>query len=113
MFDIPGKSALITGGTSGIGAAIANRFFDAGCKVIAAGLPDEKPSPTLNHKITVAPLNVSDPASIERVVADLDQLDVLVNAAGIIRRPAENSLERVHMAISITLSGYIGMSTAC
>src|SRR5260370_38385449 len=105
MFDIPGKSALITGGTSGIGAAIANRFFDAGCKVIAAGLPDEKPSPTLNHKITVAPLNVSDPASIERVVADLDQLDVLVNAAGIIRPRAEYDLEQDQMGISVNLVG--------
>jgi len=67
MFDISGKSALITGGTSGIGAAIANRFSAAGCKVIAAGLPDEKPSSTLNHEIPVAPLDVSDPASIDRL----------------------------------------------
>ena len=113
MFDISGKSALITGGTSGIGAAIANRFFDAGCKVIAAGLPDEKRSSTLNHKITVAPLNVSDPASIERVVADLDQLDVLVNAAGIIRRRAEYDLEQFQMVIDINLVGTMRMCTAC
>src|SRR5260370_25396155 len=113
MFDISGKSALITGGTSGIGAAIANRFFDAGCKVIAAGLPDEQPSPSLNHNITGAPLNVSDPASIERVVADLDQLDVLVNAAGIIRRRAEYDLEQFQMVIDINLVGSMRMCTAC
>jgi 3-oxoacyl-[acyl-carrier protein] reductase len=37
IFDISGKSALITGGTSGIGAAIANQFSAAGCRVLAAG----------------------------------------------------------------------------
>src|SRR5437660_5449464 len=48
MFDISGKSALITGGTSGIGAAIANQLLAAGCHVLAAGLPAEKPTPDLD-----------------------------------------------------------------
>ena len=69
MFDISGKSVLITGGTSGIGAAVANHFFDAGCKVIAAGLPDEKPSSDLKQRDYSGILNVSDPASVERLVA--------------------------------------------
>jgi NAD(P)-dependent dehydrogenase (short-subunit alcohol dehydrogenase family) len=113
MFDISGKSALITGGTGGIGVAIANRFFDAGCSVIAAGLPEEKPSPTLNAKITVAPLNVSDPKSIENVVADLGELDVLVNAAGIIRRAAEFEVEQFQTVIDVNLVGSMRMCTAC
>jgi NAD(P)-dependent dehydrogenase (short-subunit alcohol dehydrogenase family) len=37
MFDISGKSALVTGGTSGIGAAIAKGLVAAGCRVLAAG----------------------------------------------------------------------------
>ena len=113
MFDISGKSALITGGTSGIGAAIANGFFDSGCKVVAAGLPEEKPSATLNGKITVAPLNVSDPGSIEDLVAGLDELDVLVNAAGIIRRAAEFELEQFQAVVDINLVGSMRMCTAC
>ena len=39
MFDISGRHALVTGGTSGIGAAIAAALAEAGCQVTAAGLP--------------------------------------------------------------------------
>lgn len=113
MFDISGKTALITGGTSGIGAAIANRFLDAGCRVVAAGLPDEKPSATLNPKITVASLNVSDPGRIARLVASLEGLDVLVNAAGIIRRAAEFELEQFQAVVDVNLVGCMRMCTAC
>lgn len=113
MFDVSGKSALITGGTSGIGAAIANRFFDAGCRVIATGLPEEKPSSALNSKVTVAPLNVSDPESIQSLVAGLDELDVLVNAAGIIRRAAEFELEQFQAVVDVNLVGSMRMCTAC
>ena len=37
MFDISGRHALVTGGTSGIGAAIAAALAEAGCHVTAAG----------------------------------------------------------------------------
>jgi NAD(P)-dependent dehydrogenase (short-subunit alcohol dehydrogenase family) len=113
MFDVSGKSALITGGTSGIGAAVANRFFEAGCRVIAAGLPDEKPSAALNPKITVTPLNVSGAKSIEDLVASLDELDVLVNAAGIIRRAAEFELDNFQTVVDVNLVGTMRMCTAC
>jgi NAD(P)-dependent dehydrogenase (short-subunit alcohol dehydrogenase family) len=71
MFDFSGKTAVVTGGTSGIGAAIAAAFASAGARVVAAGLPD---------------FDVTDDDGVEALFAGLDRVDFLVNAAGVIRR---------------------------
>jgi NAD(P)-dependent dehydrogenase (short-subunit alcohol dehydrogenase family) len=113
MFDISGKSALITGGTSGIGAAIANRLFAAGCRVLAAGLPQEKPTPDLDGRIEFAGLDVSDTESLRRLIAGLDRLDILVNCAGIIRRSAEFDLATFERVIDVNLTGTMRMCVAC
>jgi NAD(P)-dependent dehydrogenase (short-subunit alcohol dehydrogenase family) len=113
MFDISGKSALITGGTSGIGAAIANRLFAAGCHVVAAGLPEEKPTQELNGRIEVAGLDVSDTENLRRLIAGLDRLDILVNSAGIIRRSAEFELPTFERVIDVNLTGTMRMCLAC
>ena len=63
---------MVPGGISGIGAAIANQFSAAGCRVLAAGLPFDKAIPELEKKVDVAPLNVSDPDSIRQLIAGLE-----------------------------------------
>ena len=93
MFDLSGKSALITGGTGGIGSAIANGLLAASCQVFAADLPSGEPVSELDDRVEVLPLDVSDAQSIDRLIARLDRLDVLVNSAGIIRREAEYELD--------------------
>jgi NAD(P)-dependent dehydrogenase (short-subunit alcohol dehydrogenase family) len=113
MFDISGKSALITGGTSGIGAAIANQLLAAGCHVLAAGLPAEKPTPELDHRVEVAGLNVSDTESVRRLAAGLERLDILVNSAGIIRRSAEFDLATFESVIQVNLTGTMRLCMAC
>ncbi|HEX3444656.1 MAG TPA: SDR family oxidoreductase [Chthoniobacterales bacterium] len=113
MLDIPGKSALIAGGTSGIGAAIANRLFAAGCHVVAAGLPQEKPTENLDHRIEIAGLDVSDTESPRRLIAGLDRLDILVNSAGIIRRNAEFDLATFERVIDVNLTGTMRLCVAC
>jgi NAD(P)-dependent dehydrogenase (short-subunit alcohol dehydrogenase family) len=113
MFDISGKSALITGGTGGIGSAIANALVAAGCHVLAAGLPYAEAGSELDDRTEVLPLDVADTQGIARLVARLDRLDILVNSAGIIKREAEYELDLFQQVIDINLTGTMRMCLAC
>ncbi|MGA8660531.1 MAG: SDR family oxidoreductase [Chthoniobacterales bacterium] len=113
MFDISGKSALVTGATSGIGAAIANGLTAAGCRVLAAGLPAEKAAGKLNADTDVALLDVADAGSVRRLVENIEHLDILVNSAGIIRRHTEYELDIFERVIDVNLTGTMRVCTAC
>ena len=80
------KSALITGGSRGIGLAIAQALAKGGCNVILAArseselLAAQKTAPGAH----IVPLDVGDIAAVKTAVASLPKLDILVNAAGAI-----------------------------
>jgi NAD(P)-dependent dehydrogenase (short-subunit alcohol dehydrogenase family) len=113
MFDLSGKTALITGGTGGIGSAIANGLLAASCQVFAADLPCDEPVSELDDRVEVLPLDVSDAQSIDWLIARLDRLDILVNSAGIIRREAEYELDNFQKVIDINLTSSMRMCLAC
>jgi NAD(P)-dependent dehydrogenase (short-subunit alcohol dehydrogenase family) len=69
--DFNGRTAIVTGGMQGIGAAIAKRLGASGAQVIVWDL-DGSPK-----------VDVSDPASIEKALKGVGKIDVLVNNAGI------------------------------
>jgi meso-butanediol dehydrogenase/(S,S)-butanediol dehydrogenase/diacetyl reductase len=74
MKGLAGKRVVVTGGTSGIGAATAQRFREEGCDVVILarrGGPD------------VLPCDVSDRAQVIAAFARIGRLDVLINNAGI------------------------------
>ncbi|HEY4180588.1 MAG TPA: SDR family oxidoreductase [Kofleriaceae bacterium] len=80
-----GKFALVTGGTSGIGAACAEALASEGAGVLATGRRnDEGPTahPTLGQ-VVQAHLDVTDEEACARIVDELPQLDILVCAAGV------------------------------
>lgn len=92
MFDLHGKSALVTGASGGIGGAIARALHGAGASVLLAGtrrqaLDDLAAS--LGERAYVATADLADPAAGDTLVkaaeAAMGQLDILVNNAGLTR----------------------------
>lgn len=86
---LAGKVAIVTGGMSGIGAAIAERFVDEGAIVIAADIAAESDAAPLRKGPRLVPhkMDVSDVASVGRLVRHVmewfSKIDILVNSAGI------------------------------
>jgi NAD(P)-dependent dehydrogenase (short-subunit alcohol dehydrogenase family) len=100
MFNFQGKQVLVTGGTSGIGRAIAQAFSLAGADVVALGLPSDD---TLPAPIETKILDITDAAAVDRLVDSLSELHVVVNAAGIIRRDEEFDLTVFAQVLDVNL----------
>lgn len=82
-FDFTGTTALITGGTSGIGNAIAVLFRGAGAEVTVTGTkPDAADYEADLSGMAYQQLKIADPASVEALARSFTALDVLVNNAG-------------------------------
>jgi 3-oxoacyl-[acyl-carrier protein] reductase len=92
MFDLTGKSALVTGASGGIGGAIARALHGAGATVALSGTrmePLEALAGELGARAHVLQCNLSDAAAVEalpkQAVEAMGAVDILVNNAGITR----------------------------
>jgi 3-oxoacyl-[acyl-carrier protein] reductase len=90
MFDLTGKTALVTGASGGIGAAIAKALHGAGATLAISGTriePLEALAAELGDRVHVLPCNLSDAAAVEalpkQAAEAMGSVDILVNNAGI------------------------------
>jgi len=82
-FDFAGTTVLVTGGTSGIGHAIASGFASAGAAVTVTGTrPAASDYERDLSRFTYRTLEMRDRPAVDELAAGLGQLDVLVNNAG-------------------------------
>lgn len=82
MFDLTDKIAVITGGASGIGRAIVERFVKAGAKVL---LVDRNESSIHGAVFHQADISMEDQVKgmLERAIQEFGRVDILINNAGI------------------------------
>jgi 3-oxoacyl-[acyl-carrier protein] reductase len=84
---LEGKTALVTGGSRGIGAAIGEELARAGAEVVLGYRSGKDEAEELAERIggRAIQADVSDPAEAARLVAEAGDVDVLVNNAGVTR----------------------------
>jgi NAD(P)-dependent dehydrogenase (short-subunit alcohol dehydrogenase family) len=112
-----GRRVLVTGAGSGIGQGIALRLLDEGAQLVAADIDQPGLEATAAkagdaaERLGMVQVNIADPESVRTATAQalefLGGLDVLVNAAGILRpaRTDEMPLEAWNQTISVNLTG--------
>ena len=121
MFDLTGKTALVTGASGGIGGAIAKGLHAAGATVVLSGTREEalqRLKADLGERAFVATANLSDAASVDGLVAraeaEAGPLDILVANAGVTKdglllRMKNDDWESV---LRINLESYFRLSRA-
>ncbi|MGP8231106.1 MAG: 3-oxoacyl-[acyl-carrier-protein] reductase [Methylovirgula sp.] len=92
MFDLSGRTALVTGASGGLGSAIARALHQQGATVTLSGTRKEALealAAELKERVHVESSDLSDPEAVEKLVpaaeAAMGHLDILINNAGLTR----------------------------
>ncbi|WP_135210640.1 3-oxoacyl-[acyl-carrier-protein] reductase [Vitreimonas flagellata] len=122
MFNLSGKTALVTGASGGIGGAIAKALAQSGAKVALSGTRVEaleKVKAELGGDHVITPCNLSDPAAVDALIGQAEtalggRLDILVANAGITKdglllRMKDDDFQNV---LKINLESYFRLSRA-
>jgi 3-oxoacyl-[acyl-carrier protein] reductase len=121
MFDLSGKTALVTGASGGIGGAIAAKFHAQGASVVLSGTRREALealAAQLGERAFVAPCDLSDGAAVDALYGQAEEaagpVDIVVSNAGLTRdglilRMKDEDWDRV---IRVNLEAYFRLSRA-
>ncbi len=122
MFDLTGKTALVTGATGGIGAEIARALHAQGAFVVLSGTREavlQDLAAQLGERTAAVPANLSDPAAVDGLIDAAESaagkpIDILVANAGITRdglllRMKDEDWEQV---IKVNLESYFRLARA-
>jgi len=121
LFSVAGQIVLVSGGSRGIGRAIAQGFVERGATVVVTGREAEtlkRTAEEITGNVLTRVCDVADPQSIrdcaEWTLAELGHVDTLVNVAGVNRRkPAVDFTEEDYdFVVDINLKGAFLMSQA-
>ena len=123
-FSLIGKTAIITGGASGIGKAIAKIFAEQGAKVHILDINKEGATQTANEirkanqRATAHCCDVSNQKNVNKIIKNItttDTIDILVNNAGIahigsIEKTEEADLDKLY---NVNIKGVYNCTKAC
>ena len=120
--DLDGKTFVVTGGNSGIGLEAARIFVRRGARVVLACRSAERAMPAVTLLSSVRPgtqvsflaLNLADLSSVrsfsERIHAEVDYIDVLVNNAGVMRLPRTETVDGFEMQLATNHLGHFALT---
>ena len=124
LFDLTGKTALVTGATHGLGMAIATGLAEAGAKIVVNDIfPDKLEEAKEAYakkgiKVDTYELNVTDESAVDEGVKKIEKevapIDILVNNAGIIKRIPilEMKADEFRQVLDVDVTGPFIMSKA-
>lgn len=106
--DLTGRRVLITGAANGFGAAMAQRFHEAGAQLVLADIEQQAVAEVASrYKAEAHFFDQADLASVDRLVTEVGAVDILINNAGVlVAKPLlETSLEEMRRTIDVDFVG--------
>ncbi len=111
MFRLDGKIAMVTGGASGIGAAIVQLFVGAGAQVLVV---DRDENPQTTEGVRSLRCDITEEQQVAGIFQSVERLDILVNCAGIgmVGSVEETELEEFRRLHRVNVEGTFLMTRA-